>query len=247
MINTLLKSAFLVAVLVSLCTRAVAGGQSDAEAPEAPSILQNNSLRADYESRALAGDARAASLLADYFLSGDGSQRSAGIYWLRIYSRNTGKASMALGGLLLASERPEEQEEGVAIAKEMAAEGDRPAVLALARFYHSKEDMERAHFWTERAALRGDVSSMIRLGAYLSKHEDNASSVLAATWFLIASSHYSEKSFMAINLRNRADSSMAELDEPGRRAVRNYVTEILKAGALSKPGSTESGDAQAGE
>jgi TPR repeat protein len=231
MMNTLLRFTLVAASLLAFSASAVADENLGEDAPQSPLILQDDSLRSAYERRALDGEVRAASLLVDYYLSGDDSQRSMAIYWLRIYSRNTGKASMMLGGLLLASENTEEQEEGVAILKEMAAEGDEPAVSALARFYHSKKDLERARFWTERAAILGDVSSMIRLGEDLSKYRDSPSRIVAATWFLLASSKYGEQSFMAIDLRRRGESLMVELNESSRLAVRNYVTELVRASA----------------
>lgn len=241
------KSAPTTVILLALFTSVTAGGRSGDEDPEPPIVLQDESLRATYESRALDGDVRAASLLADYFLGGDSSQREMGIYWLRIYSRNTGKASMALGGLLLASDNTEEQEEGVVIAKELAFDGDKDAIYALARFYHARSDVEMAHFWTERSALLGNVPSMIRLAEYLSEYRDDSSRIMAATWFLIASSHYSEPSFMATSLRERAEVAMAELDESNQVTIRNYAKAFLRTRTLSKSDSKDKDGARVGD
>lgn len=178
---------------------------------DASPCLRDEEVRREVEKEALAGNAESASMLVDYFLYGAGSSEQEGIYWLRVYAKNSEKVPTNLGQLLLKASNPSDVAEGERILLARSREGDlRAAEVLAAHFAASGRDSE-ARAWYEAAALGGSSTAMERLGELMLAREDVASKHFGVMWILAAARTFEPGTYKHDQLAKKARSSAAQL------------------------------------
>lgn len=177
---------------------------------DASPCLRDEKIRKRVEKEAVDGSPESASMLADYYLYGAGSSEQKGIYWLRIYAKNSTKAPTNLGQLLLNSDSPSDVAEGEGILLARAREGDLRAAEVLANYLSGTGRDTEARAWYEAAALAGSNTAMERLGELMLARDDLASKHLGVMWMLAAASTFEPGTYKHNWLINKARSSSSQ-------------------------------------
>lgn len=174
--------------------------------------LKDERIRAQFEKRALGGDAEAASTLADYYMEGAGQSDAEAIRWLKVHSRLSGKYPMVLGQLLLKSKDEKQRNEGVELLRTRSVEGDEESAEVLADYLISEGKPIEAAAWYQVAAVGGNVEAMIKLGDVELERDDQPSKAIGVAWTVVAARTFKAGSFREQKLMEKAKHSSAKFD-----------------------------------
>ncbi len=126
--------------------------------------LTEKELR-ELEEKGNKGDKEALACLFDYYIYEDYDRA---LFWARIGDKfNDARSRYLLGGILVDSNNPNEQKEGVALLKKAAEQNYWLAQTVLARLYKDgkvvQKDFRETEKWFRKAALQGVRHSMLAL------------------------------------------------------------------------------------